>query len=149
MERHNDERILKHAANALKSLRNAKKEAKRCLINPTEREDIISRIEDLERYFKPYEDELREIKETRKQQRLEIERICAENGHVGEWVEETYYVKTYIDHEPVDYPMTRWNRRCTRCGKQEVSETKPIEVIEAEKRKKISQLEEEIKKLKS
>ena len=62
-------------------------------------------------------------------------RGSCDRGHIGEWIE----VKE----------NTRWKRKCTRCGAEEVTEVEPKEVTRAKKEKEIQELEEKLRKLKS
>lgn len=148
MDKH--EKIAKEGSKAFELIEQLRKHAKVCFTKGDFKyEAVMSNISALEQLFKPYVLELEQIREKRKKNKIQQKQICTENGHVGEWVEQTYYIKTYIDHEPVDYPMKKWKRKCKRCGKVDVSETKPIEVVEAENLKKIRELEEEIIRVKA
>lgn len=110
-------------------------------------------IERLEQIFEPYEKSYRLALEEENRRKEEIRRICAEEGHVGEWTEEKYLEWVDMgdlgDTQHVQIEKIRWKRKCTRCGKNEVTEVEPKEVTRAKKEKAIKVLEEEIKKLKS
>ncbi len=151
---HNDEKTLKNGSKAFQLIKQLKKAATACLqSNLQEKEEAISRLEDLERIFKPYHDELQRIQEEKKQHELKIKKICAEQGHTGEWEEETYYHEGWMgdlsDRQWVKQPRVRWGRTCTRCGEREVSETEPEEVKKLRKKKEIEALEEQIKRMKA
>ena len=96
---------------------------------------------------------MQKIQEGRKQHELNLKTICAEQGHTGEWKEETYYQEGWMgdlsDRQWVKQPRVRWVRTCTRCGKPEVSEIEPEEVKQLRKRKEIENLEEQLKKMKA
>ena len=61
----------------------------------------------------------------RKKNEIKQKQICAEEGHIGEWAEDTYYEDVIIDRQKVSHPFTRWIRTCTRCGEKEISTKEP------------------------
>ena len=148
---YNDEKTLKNGSKAFLLVERLRKV---CLQSSLpEKEEAITRIEDLERIFKPYHDELQRIQEEMKQHELKIKSICAEHGHTGEWQKETYYSEGWMgdlsDRQWVKQSHVRWFRICTRCGEREVSETEPEEVKKLRKQKKIKALEEKLKRMKA
>ena len=148
---HNDEKILQEGSKAFKLMKRLRKYASICFNEEDFKyEAAMSNISTLENLFKPYALELERIEEERKQHELRLKQICAEEGHIGEWIEDTYHQDIIIDRQLVEnYPLTRWIRTCTRCGKQEVSETEPDEVKKLRKRKEIDELEEKLRQMTS
>lgn len=149
---HNDEKTLESGSKAFKLVEELKKEATSCLRNNLqEKEEAITLLKGLERLFKPYHDELQRIQEEKKEKELKIKRICAEQGHTGEWKEETYYTEGWMgdlsDRQWVRQPHVRWARTCTRCGERELSETEPVEVRKLRNKKEVEALKKRIKKL--
>lgn len=151
---HNPKRNLKNGSRAFQLVKQLEKVATACLqSNLQDRKRVISRLEELEIIFKPYHDELQKIQEEKKQHELKNKRICAKQGHTGEWKEETNYCKEWMgdlsDKQLVEQQRVRWTRTCTRCGEQEVSETEPEEVRKLRKIKEIEAIEEQVKRMKA
>ena len=149
-----NELVLKKGSRAYRLVGQLKSAASSCLYNnKMKKESVITQLEELERIFKPYHDELQRIQEEKKQQELEVKRICTEQGHSGEWKEETYCTEGWMgdlsDRQLVKQTRVKWCRTCTRCGVREVSETEPKEVRKLRKMREIEAMEEELKRMKA
>lgn len=109
-------------------------------------------LEKLEQIFEPYEKCYRLTLEEEKLREKEAQKLCAKEGHVGEWKENLIDLQFNWALQPDEYtPLSKkqWSRKCTRCGAEEVTEIEPKEVTRAKKEKEIQELEERIRKLKS
>ncbi len=151
---YNNEKTLKNGSKAYQLVEQLKKVATSCLQSDLEaKEKVIIQLEDLGRIFKPYHDEFQRIKEEKKQHELEVKRICTEQGHSGEWEEETYYTEGWMgdlsDRQLVKQARVRWRRICTRCGEREISEKEPEEIKKLRKMQEIEAMEEKIKRMKA
>lgn len=151
---HNNEKILKEGSKAFELMGQLRKHASICFEEDDFKYEVVmSNISALENLFKPYALELEQIQEERKQHKLRLKQICAEEGHIGEWKEDHYTINDWMgdisDRQYVSIPKVRWFRTCTRCGKKEVSEVEPKEAKKLRIRKEIEDLEEKIKKMES
>ena len=151
---HNDEKILKEGSKAFNLMTQLKKHASVCFKEGDFKyEAVMSSISALETIFKPYVLELEKLQEERRQKKLKLKQICAEEGHIGEWKEVHYEIHDWIgdlsDRQYVPIPKVKWVRTCARCGKRMESITEPKEATILRKKRKIEKLEEEIKKMKS
>ena len=143
---------LKQASESLELLVKLEGTAKKCLKREPEKfKDVLEHINYLKNVFKPYDSKCKEIEEKEKQRQFKNEIICAEKGHVGEWVESTY-TRDELRGDlgcavMTPYTHTVWTRTCTRCGKTFETEDKPEEIIKQEKLAKIKEYKEMIKEM--
>lgn len=142
---------LKQASEAYKVIQRLKKKVDIDCLTIAEKLSVNSALKTLEQVFEPYEAHYRLKIEEEKRREEEIQKICSEEGHIGEWSEETYDIKVEpsLFDQYVPLIQTRWSRTCERCGKQEITEVEPKEVKKAKKEKEIQELEEKLKKMKA
>ncbi|MBE5813243.1 MAG: hypothetical protein E7314_06295 [Clostridiales bacterium] len=143
---------LKNASEVYKLVQQLKKKVDFESLPLDEEIAVDNALEKLEQIFEPYDAKYRFAKEEEKRRKEAIKKLCAEEGHVGEWTEEKYPEWVNMgdlgDTQHVQIEKVRWKRKCTRCGKEEVTEVEPKEVTRAKKEKEIKELEEKLKKMK-
>ena len=145
-------KYLVQASEALELLVELESTAKKCLKREPEKlNKVLEHVNYLKNVFKPYDSKRKEIENAEKQRQLRNEAICAEKGHVGEWIESSYTRDELRGDvgSAVMVPHTHifWTRTCTRCGKTFETEEKPEEIIKKEKLAKIKEYKEKIKEI--
>ncbi len=62
-----------------------------------------------------------------------VAEICQREGHLGKWQEYVYYTEEVTKSQSGNrYMYTKhsgWKRTCQRCGKEERTTTKPLELL--------------------